>query len=171
MVLPSLERRHAFARPQSLLRNRHCRAVVPIRWQDLEVQQFNGLLCSVVSRVAHVARFEKAITRSVHRNLLRLNVGQLTGRYAPDARSNVVMRSDVARWIVSDFSHSKLVFSVELDEVARNYLLQFHDAMLALSSYGARRVGNGSRPEHHNDDCADCQMLHETPRIECGKRS
>ncbi len=57
----------------------------------MKVQEDRGLLCGVVCRVAHRTGLEEAVTGLVDRRLVRLDIGELASRHAPNSRADMMV--------------------------------------------------------------------------------
>lgn len=110
-------------RPGRVLRYRNGGSLSPFGRKHFKIQEHGLFVRTVVRSVANVAGFEEAVSRSIHRRFVRLNVGQLAIRNAANARSDVMVLADIAGRIVGDLSDAKFVPAIEISEVARDEAL------------------------------------------------
>src|SRR5438067_1604405 len=84
---------------------------------NLEIQKNNGLIGGVIRGVRDIARLVKAVAGAVDRGLVRLNISQLAGSHAANARTEMMMGADIPARLVGDLRRAQFVTPVQLRQV------------------------------------------------------
>src|SRR5262245_49955160 len=95
----------------SLFRRWHCRRSRPISWQNLEVQNHQGLAGLVVGRVTDVTRFKEIISRIIDCGLARLHIRELSAHHEAYPRPRLVMLADVSAGLVGRCRGSQFILA------------------------------------------------------------
>src|SRR5258708_865093 len=101
-----------------MMLDRNQRRSTEVHRQYLEQAVHHRRVSLVVGGVIDVAGYEEEIARSVDDSLARQDVRHITGRHLPDARTDMIVLTDMTAGSKRQFGYAKFVFSIDLGEEA-----------------------------------------------------
>src|SRR4029077_19760163 len=90
----------------------------------ISIHHFQNRVPSIVSTMGHIAWLEERVSGFVYGRLITFHVREFAGHDHPDARTGMIVVTNVAARLICQFGNAEFVLAIQIGHMTRDNLLK-----------------------------------------------